>query len=104
MKYKLLVKRPFLNTINDEYGTFIDDFLSLDCNSIIYWLNEMDLVLNGNKEESSIYGNICTIINFNRETAKIYYYSDTYIGKEPTIDIYNILKIMLEKKIENGEE
>jgi hypothetical protein len=104
MKYIFSDERPFFIMENGYYGIFIDDFISLDCNSIIYWLNEMEKVMFGELEESSVYGNICTIINFNKDKAKIFYYSDTYVGEESTIDIYNILKIMLEKKIENREE
>jgi len=88
MKYKIddqiLIENP-------SYGALGDDFSFKEIEALNIILNKLEMVLAGNSEMESIYGEMCYRIDVSKELGSIYCYNE-FLGKEPTSEIYKMIK------------
>jgi len=89
MRYKI---KPYIEIENECYGALIDDIVyNLDMNTFDLNIEKIESVLHGIMDIEKIYGNICYHIIIEKIESKIFCYNE-FLGKEPTIDIFNMLK------------
>jgi len=88
MKYQI---KPYIQIDNIEYQTLITEIMNLSLEEINFIIEDMNNIFAGKYAASSFSGQHMSIVGFNRDIATISYFDDL-IGKESTLDIYNMLK------------
>ena len=88
MKYKV---KPYIQVDKIEYQTLITEIMNLSLEEINFIIEDMNNVFAGKYAASSFSGQHMAIVDFNRDIATIRYFDDL-IGKESTLDVYNMLK------------
>jgi|GEM_PF-3773998 len=94
MKYKIINKQ--ISLADNKYWILSGELNNYSIEQLNETLSDMENVFDGKYTISSFYGSVVFCVEYDKNIAKIEYY-DEYIGEEPTIEIYNMLKNFREK-------
>jgi hypothetical protein len=79
-----------------KYWIFSGELNNYSIEQLNQSIIDMENVFNDKYPSSSFYGEVVFCVEYDKSLAKIEYYSD-FIGEEPTIEIYNMLKAYRDK-------
>ncbi len=94
MQYKIDHKQ--LSISDDKYWILSGELNKYSVQELEQAILDMENVFNDKYSASSFYGEVVFCVEYNKDIAKIEYYSE-YVGEEPTLEIYNMLKAYRDK-------
>jgi hypothetical protein len=101
MEYKIEGRQ--INLAEEKYWILSGELNNYSIEQLSQAITDMEKVFNGVYPSSSFYGEVVFCVEYDKDLAKIEYYND-YVGEEPTIEIYNMLKSYRDKLMDYENE